>query len=252
VNLKALIFDVDGTLADTEEAHRQAFNGAFARHGFNWEWNRDTYRELLGVTGGKERISHFIRGLRLDAARQDQCLAEVGIIHRSKTALYTHAVETGRLPLRCGVERLLREARSARVKLAIATTTSPENVRALVAATLGEGALDWFDAVVCGDAVPKKKPAPDAYHRVLEILALPAQCCVAFEDSRNGLRAALGARLRTVVTPCQWTAGQDFSDAWLELPYLGDPERPLPPDLTERLGMPWLTLDVLSRVRDAA
>ena len=248
----ALIFDVDGTLADTEELHRQAFNGAFARHGFNWRWNRDDYRRLLKITGGKERIGHFIRSLRLDSRRESQCLAQVAVIHQTKTALYTHNAASGRLQLRSGVARLIRDATLQGVRLALATTTSAANVQALLTSTLGEVALRQFDVVAAGDMVANKKPAPDAYLHVLERLQLAPEHCVAFEDSRNGLCAATAAGIPTVVTPCQWTADEDFSTAWLILPELGDPGRPLPKAAATRLRQRWLCLDDLREAREHA
>lgn len=248
---RALIFDVDGTLADTEELHRQAFNGAFARHGYNWRWDSDDYRQLLQVAGGKERITHFIRSLKLDSRREGQFLAEVGVLHQTKTALYTHYAADG-LKLRSGVARLFCEAADRGVQLALATTTSPANVEVLLASTLPEDLQKSVVALVAGDMVPNKKPAPDAYLLALEKLGLSARQCVAFEDSRNGLCAATAAGIPTVVTPCQWTEGQDFSEAWLTLPELGDPERPLPEVAATRLAQRWLAIDDLQEATENA
>lgn len=242
---QALIFDVDGTLADTEELHRRAFNGAFARHGYNWQWNSEQYHQLLKITGGKERIAYFIRSLKLDRQREGQCLAEVEVLHRTKTTLYGHQLRSDNPQLRSGIARLFGEARSRGVRLAVATTTSPANVQALVASTLGMDTWRSMDVVVAGDMVANKKPAPDAYLLALARLELTAGQCVAFEDSRNGLNAANAAGLPTVVTPCQWTQGEDFSTAWLTLPELGDPDRPLPEAQATRLRQRWLSIDDL-------
>ena len=107
MNPSALIFDVDGTLADTEEQHRKAFNGAFSRHGYDWQWDAEEYKELLGVTGGKERIEHFLRSLCLSPDRESECLAEVISLHRTKTILYAHSISSGDLGLRPGVQSLM-------------------------------------------------------------------------------------------------------------------------------------------------
>jgi HAD superfamily hydrolase (TIGR01509 family) len=248
VTLRALIFDVDGTLADTEEAHRRAFNGAFARHGYNWHWEPEQYRNLLQITGGRERIAHFIRGLGLDPDREGECLAEVADLHGTKTALYSHAVREGMVTLRPGVARLLRSARRAGLALAIATTTSPGNVNALISATLGEETLDWFGSVVTGDRVLAKKPDPEAYRLAVAELGLEPAACIAFEDSANGLAAATAARLRAVVTPCQWTRHERFPGALRVLPHLGDPSEPLPVEARRGLREAWLTLDDLEEV----
>ena len=222
--LAALIFDVDGTLAETEEVHRRAFNEAFAAAGLDWKWDQNLYRELLEVTGGKERIGHYAARFR-PAAGRCHVAPMVAALHRDKTARYTALVAAGEISLRPGVARLLGEARAAGVKLAIATTTSPQNVLALLIATLGPAAPGWFAAIGAGDVVPRKKPAPDIYRWVLDELGIPASAAVAFEDSLNGLRSALAAGIRTVVTPSLYTDGADFSDALMVVADLGEPDR---------------------------
>lgn len=233
---RALIFDVDGTLADTEEAHRQAFNAAFLVHGLGWEWSAALYGELLGVTGGKERIGKYLESLALPAAEQDAARRLVPLVHSTKTRLFTELVEMGNVPLRPGVARLIGEARAAGVPLAIASTTTPANVNALLTRTLGLGALGWFGAIATGDVVPNKKPAPDIYRLALGTLRLPAEGCVAIEDSALGVRAAKAAGLYTIAVPTRWTAGQDLSAADLLLPSLGDPQQPLDAAAAARIG----------------
>jgi len=227
VSLKALIFDVDGTLADTEEAHRCAFNESFAEHGLDWNWTKPLYAELLLTTGGKERIAAYVNTLDLPAERRYAILAAIPGLHAAKTQRYMQIVQSGGVPLRDGVERLLHEAREAGVALGIATTTSFQNIAALLQTTLGPDAMAWFQAVSAGDDVPRKKPAPDVYLDVLNKLALQPTDCVAFEDSANGLRAAKAAGIFTIVTPSYWTRAEDFSMADLVLPSLGSNATPL-------------------------
>lgn len=233
---RALIFDVDGTLADTEEAHRQAFNAAFLAHGLGWEWSPEEYGELLGVTGGKERISKYLERLPLSGPERESATRLVPLVHRTKTQLFTEFVEMGNVPLRPGVARLIGEARAAGVPLAIASTTTPANVNALLTRTLGLGALGWFSAIATGDVVPNKKPAPDIYRLALGSLRLPAAGCVAVEDSALGVRAAKAAGLYTIAVPTRWTASQDLSAADLVLPSLGDPQHPLDGAAAARIG----------------
>jgi beta-phosphoglucomutase-like phosphatase (HAD superfamily) len=219
--LEALIFDVDGTLADTErDGHRPAFNAAFREAGLDWEWDEARYGELLAVTGGKERIAHFVRCHRPEFARRPDFTERVAELHKAKTRHYTALAASGAIPLRPGAARLLQDARAAGLRLAIATTTTPENVIALLEPALGPGAMSWFEVVGAGDVVPAKKPAPDIYLWVLERLGLAASACLAFEDSENGLRAALGAGLATVVTPCDYTREQNFDRALAVIPSL--------------------------------
>ena len=219
--LQALIFDVDGTLAETEELHRHAFNAAFAEAGLDWHWDQAAYAGLLEVTGGKERIARHMAGApaRLDADA-------VRRLHAAKTAHYVAAVEAGQVALRPGVRRLLMEARGAGLRLAIATTTSPANVDALLRATLGAEGIGWFDVVGAGDMVPHKKPAPDIYCWVLDRLGLPAARCIAFEDTPNGLHSARGAGIPTVVTTSLYGGTAGFEDALLVVDGLGDPGAP--------------------------
>jgi HAD superfamily hydrolase (TIGR01509 family) len=220
--MNALIFDVDGTLADTEDVHRRCFNAAFADAGLQWHWSRPLYRELLMVAGGKERIGAYIDTLGLRAAQRSALRERIADIHAEKTRRYSRAVAAGEVPLREGVARLLDEAREAGWHLAIASTTTAANVDALLQTTLGPHALDLFSAIACGDVVSEKKPAPDIYQLVLRTLDLAPEDAVAVEDSVNGLRAASAAGLWTVVTPTYWSEGGDFSEAALVLPHLGE------------------------------
>lgn len=226
--LAALIFDVDGTLADTErDGHRVAFNRAFAEAGLDWEWTVPLYGELLAVTGGKERIryylEHFNRAFRPPADLD----GFIATLHQSKTAHYTRMLSQGLIPLRPGVGRLLREAREAGLRLAIATTTTPANVSALLEHSLAPDALEWFEVIGAGDLVPAKKPAPDIYEWVLQRMGLPAAACVAFEDSENGVISARDAGIRTIlVTTNDYTTGHSFPGASLVLDQLGEPDRP--------------------------
>lgn len=248
MRLEALIFDVDGTLADTEEAHRQAFNAAFIELDLGWNWDPELYARLLKVSGGQERIASYVETLRLAEAEKRRLRQLVPIIHRTKTRIYKELVENFRLPLRTGVARLIREAREAGLQLAIASTTTPANVHALLSAALAPESTRWFSVIASGDVVPRKKPEPDIYVNVLQRMRLPAECCMAFEDSENGVRAARGARLFTVVTPTRWTAEHDFSGAQLVLESFGDPDRPLGIESQRRIGAPMLGIAQIERL----
>lgn len=251
MSLNALIFDVDGTLADTEETHRQAFNHAFLQFDLKWEWSQPVYRQLLKTSGGSERIVVFIRTLSLPMPEKARLYQLVAAVHRAKTQLYRELIADGRCPLRPGVVRLLDEARASGIRLAIASTSAAANTHALLTRHLGAGALRMFDAIACAEHVQQKKPAPDIYRLALATLGEPASRCVAFEDSGNGLRAAKAAGLYTVVTPSQWTAGEQFADADLQLSHLGDPQHELPPGEAARVGGRWLGLAQLQTLHAA-
>ncbi|MCK1655990.1 HAD family hydrolase [Bradyrhizobium sp. 149] len=206
----ALIFDVDGTLAETEELHRQAFNHAFVRHGLDWQWDRAVYKDLLRVTGGKERIRAHHERLRITAPLPDE---DIAALHRIKTAHYAELVETGCCPLRPGVTDLLTAAKTRGQRLAIATTTSHGNIDALLSRALGKRWAADFDAIVAGDDVPHKKPAPDVYIEILARLKLNPSVCLAIEDSANGLVAASRANIPVIITRSMFFRDDNFSEA---------------------------------------
>jgi HAD superfamily hydrolase (TIGR01509 family) len=242
MTVAALLFDVDGTLADTEGSHRQAFNAAFEAHGLPYTWEPDEYHALLRVPGGKERLAHFFEQKALGSAETARLLAVIPELHLTKTRRYEAAVAAGGVPLLPGIARLLREAWDAKIPVGIATTTTEANVRALVTAALGAGAVDRFAVIAAGDMVQAKKPAPDVYVLALSKLGLGPERVVAFEDSLPGLTAAQAAGLFTVVTPTVWARGDDLGAADLLLPHLGDPERPLRDEDARRAGGAFVSL----------
>ncbi|MBW7852080.1 MAG: HAD-IA family hydrolase [Rhodospirillales bacterium] len=210
MTLRAIIFDVDGTLAETEEAHRHAFNEAFRDAGLDWRWDRDLYAELLAVAGGRERLRHYIARHRPDANLQESDIAR---LHHAKTAIYQGFITEGRIELRPGVEQILRTARKGGLRLAIATTTTRGNVLGLLAATLGTDSARWFEVIGAGEDSPAKKPDPGVYRHVVAALDMAPFDCLAIEDSAIGLAAASGAGIPTLVAPSVYTRGETFTGA---------------------------------------
>lgn len=225
--LRALLFDVDGTLADTErDGHRVAFNAAFSEFGLDWQWDVPLYGQLLAVTGGKERMKYYVDRFRPDYTRPVDFDDLVARLHKAKTVHYTRMLAEGGIPLRPGVKRLLTEAREAGLILGVATTTTPENVTELLRHSLAEDGPEWFAVIAAGDIVPAKKPAPDIYTWAMENLGLAPDECLAFEDSENGIRASIGAGLKTVITVNEYTRAHDFTGALAVLSDLGEPDSP--------------------------
>jgi HAD superfamily hydrolase (TIGR01509 family) len=225
MTLRALIFDLDGTMADTEELHRQAFNAAFIRLELWWDWSRLRYSELLEVSGGEDRLHRYVDSLAATPAEKARLHAIVPVIHYTKSQIYAELLRAGQPPLRPGVKRVVEEAREAGLKVAVVSSTASANAREILDRHF------TVDLLVSAEEVARRKPAPDLYLRALSLLRLPAGDCLAFEDSANGLRAARAAGLATVVTPSRWTMAQDFSGAHLLLRDLSEFEpcdRPLP------------------------
>lgn len=222
--LRALIFDVDGTLADTESAHRAAFNHAFDELGLGWHWDEALYTELLEISGGKERIRHYWKQVNPDmkALSGHAVQDTIARIHELKTAHYEAAVNSGAVVLRPGVLALIDEALAQGLQLAIATTTSPVNIAALLRQAMGPAWRHNFSAIGDASSAPIKKPHPQVYLQMLDALKLDARDCLAFEDSGNGLKAATLAGLATIITPTQYTRHHDFSRALHVLPDLGE------------------------------
>jgi len=222
--LKALIFDVDGTLADTESAHRAAFNHAFAEEGLDWVWDEALYIKLLDISGGKERIAHYWKQTRGDIVgiEADALKDTIARLHELKTAAYEGMVNDGMVSLRPGVLRLIESAHDQGLALAIATTTSPVNIAALLRKAIGLHWRSLFGVVEDASTAPRKKPHPQVYLQTLQRMGLGGDDCLAIEDSGNGLQAALAAGLPTVITPNSFTAKHHFEGALRVVPDLGD------------------------------
>ena len=222
LNLQALLFDVDGTLADTELAHLAAFNAAFVHEGLPWHWDVPLYTQLLDVSGGKERITHYWRQVQPDLKIIDNAAFTdtVQRIHEQKTAVYERMVNDGAVQLRPGVLKLIGQAHDAGLQLAIATTTSPVNISTLLRASIGPDWSRFFVVIEDASTAPRKKPHPQVYLQTLSRLKLPASACMAIEDSANGLRSAMAAGLQTIITKNTFTEHHDFSGALAVLPDL--------------------------------
>ena len=238
--LEALIFDVDGTVAETEDLHRRAFNLAFDLHEVELAWDAREYRRMLRVHGGRERIARALAELGVHRPAE-----ELASIHASKTRFYTLLLSSGATAWRPGVRRLMDEARQAGLRLALATTTTHANLDPLFAPVMGAGWRACFSAIVAGDMVARKKPSADVYVEALRRMQVPAERAVAFEDSCAGVESARAAGLAVIATPSAWLAGDDVSGAELVLDHLGDPGR-LWDECHPQLRSRWLSVAALA------
>jgi HAD superfamily hydrolase (TIGR01509 family) len=246
----ALIFDCDGVLADTERfGHLPAFNQTFRELGLPIEWSAEDYGRALRISGGKERMASLLTpevveaaGLPADPAAQAGLVARW---HARKTAIYTEMVAAGRLPARPGITRIIAAAQDAGWQLAVCSTSAEASVRAILEVAAGPERAARFDVVLAGDVVAHKKPAPDIYRLALEQLGIPATEALVLEDSRNGLLAADGARLRCVMTVNGYTESEAMGESVLVVSSLGDPGGEVTRVLANRSAArpgPWVTL----------
>ena len=221
--MKTLIFDCDGVLVDTErDGHRVAFNRAFAEKGYDIEWDIELYGKLLEVAGGKERMRYYFdnNGWPDDSADKDALIKE---LHKLKTDLFMQIIESGELPLRPGVARLVDEAIAANITLAICSTSNERAVNLVAAKLLGPERKPRFGEILAGDVVSRKKPDPEIYNLASQRLGAEPSECVVVEDSRNGLLAAKAANMCCVVTTNGYTKNEDFEEADLVVSEFGDP-----------------------------
>jgi HAD superfamily hydrolase (TIGR01509 family) len=221
--IKALIFDQDGVIIDTErDGHRVAFNQTFKDFGYDFEWSVQEYHELLQVAGGKERMRHYLHtkgfGVGVPPEKEDELIKDM---HKKKTATFVELIESGKLPLRPGVKRLMQEAMDQGLTVGICTTSNERAARAVAYNILQD---IKFDFVLAGDVVSKKKPDPEIYNLALEKTGLKPEQCIVVEDSRNGVLAAKAAGMHVVATTNVYTEKEDLSDADLIVTCLGDPD----------------------------
>ena len=244
MKLEGIIFDVDGTIADTEDIHRQAFNKAFSEYNLNWHWSREKYHELLFISGGKERIR--------------KCLTEDNTInidnnfieelHKCKSEYYRSMLISADIKLRPGIKRLITEAKNLNIKLGIATDSSSANLTTLVKKNLDTQPEQLFNTIVTSDIVLEKKPSPEIYHHALLNLNLSAENCVAIEDTANGNISALTAGLRTIITTHAYTKDSDFNGASLVVNNLGEPDSAFSVDKNFDCKNTYVDVELLNKI----
>jgi HAD superfamily hydrolase (TIGR01509 family) len=257
MSLRALLLDVDGTVADTERyGHRPAYNRAFRKLGLGFRWGPRLYRKLLEQPGGKERLMHFVVHHAPDLGDHAEAFAAdpaawVDAVHELKSRYFQRYLRRGQVPLRPGVARLIREADAAGLRVALVSNASRASLQPVLRYGLGEELAERIDLIVSGEDVQRKKPSPDTYLLALSKLGLAASECVALEDSAMGLRAAVAAGVPTIVTTNANTEGEDFSTAVMVLDGCGEPDAPAR-SLTGPFEDRCLTLGQLRRFAESA
>jgi HAD superfamily hydrolase (TIGR01509 family) len=224
MKLKGIIFDVDGTIADTEDIHRQAFNHTFKEYGIDWHWPANDYREILLISGGKERFRKYLKEDEELKNKIDDHEDFVQKLHKSKSKHYRKLLKSDGIQFRPGVIRLINEAREQGIQIGVATSSSMANLRTLFKKVLNIEPNELFNSIVTSDTVQDKKPSPAVYQCVLAGLGLDADHCIAIEDTQNGNLAALAAGLKTIITTHAYTIDNDFTGASIVADHLGDPD----------------------------
>ena len=246
MDLKGIIFDVDGTIADTEEFHRQAFNLAFREFELDWHWSEDDYRDILSISGGKERFKRCLdQDLKLKNSLQD-VPAFIRSLHKCKSSHYRQLLESGAITLRPGIKRVIDEALHSGIKLGIATSSSTANFNTLIKQTLGLDPEEVFSTIVTSDIVHDKKPCPAAYQCALAGMAMDPEHCIAIEDTANGSQAAQHAGIQVVITTHTYTKDNDFAGAALVVDHLGEKDQPNTVSQGESLGKEMVDVELLN------
>ena len=200
--MSALLFGSISTLADTSELQRLAFNKAFSAHDLDWTWDRADYISMLGSNGGAGRIAEYAasKGVNVDA----------DAVHATKSQIFQELLQTIGVEARPGVADTIKAAKADGVKVGFVTTTSRENIDALLTALAPAVTADSFDVIVDVTSVENGKPDPDAYLHALDSLGEKAADCVAVEDNAGGARAAAAADVTCVAFPNENTVDADF------------------------------------------
>ena len=242
IQIQAIVFDIDGTLADTEDIHRQAFNQAFKETGLNWHWDQKKYRELLAISGGRERIDFYA------TQQANEINISAHALHAKKSDIYLAKLKQSNIKLRIGVERLLDEAIKNNIPLGIATNSSKANLDRLFEITLGSAAKRHFNTIITKDMVIEKKPLPGVYIQTIKNLGVDPSKCIAIEDTQNGNQAALKAGFKTVITTHQFTTDSCFSGASLVINQLGNPNNPCHNTQGNMYGKEYVDLALLNQI----
>ncbi len=246
--LSAVLFDVDGTIAETEELHRKSFNESFKEFNLDWFWDEAIYKELINVGSGIERIEYYIKRAWPEMMEYKNLTKYINSIHKVKNEIFEDYILESEIKPRPGVTRLIKELRENSVRMAIVSSTSEKNLLKLFKEGLNIDPINTFDLIAHGDCTKNKRPSPEIYEWILEKLRLPPQSCIAIEDSLRGLESAKNAELNVLVTPSIFTNEEDFSNAKLVISNLGEPEVPFETIKGNNFGIDFVNIDLLAKL----
>ncbi len=248
MDLSAILFDVDGTIAETEDYHRQSFNESFKEFGLDWYWDEPIYKELINVGGGKERIKSHINRAWPEMKEYKNLNKYINSILQVKNEIYFDTMKDSKIKPRPGILRLLKELKKNNLRTALVSSASKDNLDSLFLEGLDINYKDLFDVIAHGETTPNKKPSPEVYEWALEKLKLPSSACIAIEDSPRGLQSALKANIKVLVTPSKLTEGESFQGAKIVVSDLGEESKPFKLLEGDSFGFKKVSLQLLKKI----
>ena len=251
MKLSAVLFDVDGTIAETEEYHRKSFNESFKEFNLDWFWDEAIYKELINVGGGKERIMYHIKRAWPEMLNYKNLSKYIDSIHKIKNEIFEDFMKDMVIEPRKGVIRLINELKEKKIRLAIVSSSSESNILNLFNKALKIDLNEKFDIIAHGDITKNKKPSPEIYEWTLEKMRLPPQSCLAIEDSPRGMESALRANINVVVTPSILTSGEKFDGAKLVVSDLGEIDEPFQKISGKDFGYKYVCYDMLQKINES-
>ena len=251
MKLSAVLFDVDGTIAETEEYHRKSFNESFKEFNLDWFWDEAIYKELINVGGGKERIMYHIKRAWPEMLNYKNLSKYIDSIHKIKNEIFEDFMKDMVIKPRKGVIRLINELKERKIRLAIVSSSSESNILNLFNNALKININEKFDIIAHGDITKNKKPSPEIYEWTLEKMRLPPQSCLAIEDSPRGMESALRANINVIVTPSILTSGEKFDGAKLVVSDLGEFDEPFQKISGKDFGYKYVCYDMLQKINES-
>mgnify|MGYP001422145794 FL=1 len=246
--LSAVLFDVDGTIAETEDLHRKCFNESFKEFNLDWFWDEAIYKELINIGDGKERIEHYIKRAWPEMLEYKNLTKYINSIHKVKNELFEDYILESEINLRPGFKRLIKNLKANNVRIVSVSSTSEKNLITLFERGLNIDPGSTFDLIAHGDCTENKRPSPEIYEWILEKLRLPSQSCIAIEDSLRGVESARNANIEVLVTPSSYTKHENFKDAKVVVSDLGEEDRPFKKIRGNVFQHKYVDFELLSRI----
>ncbi len=246
--LSAVLFDVDGTISETEDFHRKSFNEAFKEFNLDWFWDEAIYTELINIGDGKERIEYYIKRAWPEMLEYKNLTKYINSIHKVKNEIFKDFVLDSDIKFRPGVLRLINELKEKNVRIAIVSSTTQEDLFTLFKKGLNMDPNSTFDLIAHGGCTENKRPSPEIYEWILEKMRIAPQSCVAIEDSLRGLRSAVNANINVLVTPSIYTKKEDFKEANIVVSSLGEYDEPFKVIQGKVHGNKLVNIDLLNKI----